>query len=459
MFTILRHLKKTIVDFCIYFLGTSSIYIFKFFPLPWLQYLGKVLGTAVFYIVPNYRKTALTNLSLAFPQKPFSEKYLLAKQSIQHVMITLLELLAVEGLAHKLDEYISIATSDTHPEGFSNHEVITKEELEETFTELKNNQGIILFCGHQANWELPFLYITRDFPGLAFAKPIKNVRLNKKIFSLREMFKGKIVSPQQGIPSALQALNKGHIIGIVGDQALLISSYAYPLFGHEAFTTTTPALLAYKTGRPVMAISVCRQSNGYTIIPSKKFYADKSLPIKESIPLLMNNLMSFLEKGIACRPEQWMWMHKRWKKKLHNKIKKKYAYSYILVIPPKFLEEKQRQFLHDLKDFYLGAQLTLALQKQQAPAYIEEVSSSYSIQQYHTLKDLTRIPNVFHAVFDLQGLPRTIRQHFKKTGSLAIYTHKKLEKKLTHPQDPLINALRGILRTPQRPKDFVSPFS
>lgn len=229
-------------------------------------------------------------------------------------MITLLELLAVEGLAHKLDEYISIATSDTHPEGFSNHEVITKEELEETFTELKNNQGIILFCGHQANWELPFLYITRDFPGLAFAKPIKNVRLNKKIFSLREMFKGKIVSPKQGIPSALQALNKGHIIGIVGDQALLISSYAYPLFGHEAFTTTTPALLAYKTGRPVMAISVCRQSNGYTIIPSKKFYADKSLPIKESIPLLMNNLMSFLEKGIACRPEQWMWMHKRWKK-------------------------------------------------------------------------------------------------------------------------------------------------
>ncbi|EPP37381.1 Lipid A biosynthesis lauroyltransferase [Chlamydia avium] len=448
MFNRLRYAKKIIVDSCVYFLGSFFIYIFKFIPLPLLHYLGKILGTIIFYIIPDYRKTALTNLTLAFPHKPFLEKHLLAKQSIQHVTITLLELLAVEGLVHKLDELISIATSDTQPEGFSSHEVITKEELEETFSELANNQGIILFCGHQANWELPFLYITRDFPGLAFAKPIKNARLNKKIFSLREIFKGKIISPKQGIHYALQALQQGHIIGIVGDQALLISSYAYPLFGHEAFTTTTPALLAYKTGKPVMAISVYRQPGGYKIIPSKKFYADKSLPIKEATSLLMDNLMNFLEKGIACKPEQWMWMHKRWKKKLHNKIKKKYAYSYILIVLPNLITDRHLQFLNDLAELYLGAQLTLAVPTQISPEQLGNVSPSYTIQQFHTPEQLILIPNVFHAVFDLFGLSKTIFQHFKTTGSLAIYTHKKLEKKLIHPQDPLIKALHNVLREP-----------
>lgn len=447
MFNILCRVKKATVDLCVYFLGSSFIYIFRFFPLSWLRGLGKTLGSVIFYTISDYRKTAFTNLSLAFPNKTLSAKRLLAKQSIQHTMITLLELLSVEGLVHQLDTLISIATSETHPEGFSSDEVITKEELAETFSDLENNQGVILFCGHQANWELPFLYITRDFPGLAFAKPIKNARLNKKIFSLREIFKGKIVSPTQGIHHALQALNKGHILGIVGDQALLISPYAYPLFGHEAFTTTTPALLAYKTGKPVIAVAVYRRSNGYTIVPSKRFYADKSLPVKESVPQLMDNLMGFLEKGIACKPEQWMWMHKRWKRKLRNKIKKKYAYSYILVILPKTATQEHWNFLNDLADLYSGAQLTLALCSQSLHQY-GDLPSSYAIQKYLSPEDLLRIPNVFHAIFDLADLPKTVRHYFKATGSRAMYTHKKLERKLRDPRDPLITALRGVLRTP-----------
>lgn len=140
---------------------------------------------------------------------------------------------------------------------------------------------------------------------------------------MREIFKGKIVAPKQGINTALQALQQGYVIGIVGDQALLISSYTYPLFEHEAFTTTSPALLAYKTGKPVIAISICRNKNGYTIVPSKKLYADKSLPIKDATTSLMNKLMGFLETGIAHKPQQnWMWMHKRWKRKLHKGLKR-----------------------------------------------------------------------------------------------------------------------------------------
>ncbi|EPP32070.1 bacterial lipid A biosynthesis acyltransferase family protein, partial [Chlamydia psittaci 84-8471/1] len=216
----MRRAKQSFVDFFVYYLGITVIGIFKHIPRSLLHRLGKALGTLVFYTISDYRKTALTNLALAFPDKSFKERQSIAKHSIQHVMITVLELLAVEGLISHLNDLISIATAESHPEGFSSDEVLTHKELQDTFSKLDENEGVILFCGHQANWELPFLYITRDYPGLAFAKPIKNARLNKKIFSLREIFKGKIVAPKQGINTALQALQQGYVIGIVGDQAL-----------------------------------------------------------------------------------------------------------------------------------------------------------------------------------------------------------------------------------------------
>ncbi|AAP05415.1 lipid A biosynthesis lauroyl acyltransferase [Chlamydia caviae] len=440
----IRRAKQTILDSFVYYLGISFISIFKHIPRSLLCCFGRVLGTIVFYTISDYRKTALTNLALAFPYKSFKERKHIAKHSIQHVMITVLELLAVEGLIGNIDSLISIATEETHPEGFCGGDVLTQKELADTFSKLNENEGIILFCGHQANWELPFLFITRDYPGLAFAKPIKNARLNKKIFSLRETFKGKIISPKQGIHSALQALQQGHIIGIVGDQALLISSYAYPLFGHEAFTTTSPALLAYKTGKPVIAIAVFRHENGYRIVPSKKFYADKSLPIKEATSSLMDNLMGFLEKGIAHKPEQWMWMHKRWKRKLFSHLKKRHAYSHILVIANYATLGNFQGFLTDLADLYSGASLTLALEIPTNEKIPTDDFPQYTIKEFSSLEALHTLPNSFPAVFDLVGLPKNLHKHFKTTGSKTLYTQKTLERKLLHPQASLITALKNF---------------
>ncbi|WP_139414493.1 lipid A biosynthesis lauroyl acyltransferase [Chlamydia abortus] len=442
MFNNLRRAKKSFVDCCVYYLGITLIGIFKRIPYSWLHRLGKALGTLVFYTISDYKKTALTNLALAFPDKSFKERQSIAKHSIQHVMITVLELLAVEGLIGHLNDLISIATAEARPGGFSSDEVLTQKELQDTFSKLNENEGVILFCGHQANWELPFLYITRDYPGLAFAKPIKNARLNKKIFSLREIFKGKIVAPKQGINSALHALQQGHVIGIVGDQALLISSYTYPLFGHEAFTTTSPALLAYKTGKPVIAVSICRNTNGYTIVPSKKLYADKSLPIKDATTSLMNKLMGFLEKGIAHQPQQWMWMHKRWKRKLSLGLKKKYAYSHILVIVNSRDLEYFEQFLSDLARLYSGAALTLALYNPTKEKIFATNLPQYTIQEFAYLETLYALPNSFPAVFDLAELPVCLHKHFKKTGSVVLYTRKALEKNLSQPTAPLITALK-----------------
>ncbi|ANH78883.1 lipid A biosynthesis lauroyl acyltransferase [Candidatus Chlamydia sanziniae] len=446
----LRQIQQNLLEAPLYYVVIGTIAVCKRIPMMILRRVGKILGTLAFYTIADYRKTSLTNLALAFPHKPFHERYILAKESLQHFMITILELLGIEKLIQNIDSLISITTSSQQPEGFTSQEVLSDDGLKQTFQELEENKGVILFSGHQANWELPFLFITKNYSGLAFAKPIKNRKLSKKIFALREVFKGKIVEPKHGIHHAIEALRKGQFVGIVGDQALLMSPYAYSLFGSPAFTTTSPALLAYKTGRPVIAITVYRREQDYQVIPSPKFYADKNLPMKEAIKKLMDELMTFLEKGIACKPEQWLWIHKRWKRKLSPIVKKKYRYSHILVIVVQASLPQYMSFLEALAVCFSGATLTLALQSSTHLQESQQNLSAYTSFTFRNFEDLLTLPNQFPAVFDLTDNSKQLHKHYKKTGSVAVYSKRSLEKKLPNSQASLEAALQSFYDKKQR---------
>lgn len=445
LFKRLRSGGKILVDHLVYGLGLGILTILRLLPRSSLRLFGKGVGTIIFYIISDFRKTALTNLALAFPEKSFAERYRIALQSVQQVIITFVELATVDKFSKHIDDIITIATSEDSPEGFFPEEVSSKQELEHFFSRLDQQQGAILFCGHQANWELPFLYITKRYPGLAFAKPVKNSRLNKKIISLRESFQGRIVPPQNAINQALRALHKGEVVGIVGDQVLLSSQYSYPLFGSQAFTTTSPALLAYKTKKPVIAVVIYRQPNGnYLVVPSKAFYANQELSIRESTEQLMDQLMRFLEKGIACKPEQWLWLHKRWKRKLRHKFKRCYAFSHILVVVKGDALNSLHKFLTEFAEFYANASLSLAIIG--ALDSVPEGSlSPYSLQFLSSEEELLVKPNFFPAVLDLFGLSRRTRRHYKKTGSRKIFSKNRLKAPLSQ-EESLTQSLRKLLR-------------
>ncbi|WP_080125346.1 LpxL/LpxP family acyltransferase [Chlamydia suis] len=445
LFKRLRSGGKILVDHLVYGLGLGILTILRLLPRSSLRLFGKGVGTIIFYIISDFRKTALTNLALAFPEKSFAERYRIALQSVQQVIITFVELATVDKFSKHIDDIITIATSEDSPEGFFPEEVSSKQELEHFFARLDQQHGAILFCGHQANWELPFLYITKRYPGLAFAKPVKNSRLNKKIISLRESFQGRIVPPQNAINQALRALHKGEVVGIVGDQVLLSSQYSYPLFGSQAFTTTSPALLAYKTKKPVIAVVIYRQPNGnYLVVPSKAFYANQELSIRESTEQLMDQLMRFLEKGIACKPEQWLWLHKRWKRKLRHKFKRCYAFSHILVVVKGDALNSLHKFLTEFAEFYANASLSLAI-----IGALDSVPggslSPYSLQFLSSEEELLVKPNFFPAVLDLFGLSRRTRRHYKKTGSRKIFSKNRLKASLSQ-EELLTQSLRKLLR-------------
>jgi Kdo2-lipid IVA lauroyltransferase/acyltransferase len=371
-----------ILGFCISLLSYQSIH-----------QLGRFAGGCAFYLHRSFRKKAMTNLTIAFGSTcDEMELKKIAKKSFQNLMITLLEFFRLKKSQSNLGE------------------IVILQENPQIESLLKNNQGVIFLSAHQANWEISFIALTQRYKGIAIGKPIKNRRLYRWILSVREMFGGKIVTPKNAIRESIKALSKGEFLGIVGDQAYPESPYAYPLFGTRAWTASTPALLAYKTGCPLIAGTTQRIDGKYHVCGSDPIWPNLNLPMKEEVPRMMDRAMRHLEASIAQKPEQWMWIHDRWKQQGIDHVKRKFRFGFILVIFPKdptpFLE-----ILPLFRAIYPRSFLTFFV-----PKGTEINLENCQVKEYENENDLMLRDWRYQLVLDFYG-SKSLRHHYLKLGA------------------------------------------
>lgn len=244
--------------------------------------------------------------------------------------------------------------------------------------------------------------------GVAIGRPIKNARLYRWILSIRQMNGGRIIVPKQAIKEGLKMLRKGKYIGIVGDQALPESDYSYPLFGTRTWISTAPALLAYRTQSPIIVGTMRRTKAGYELSGSDPLWPNLDLPMKDSICQLMDRAMSHFEKSISDSPDQWLWIHDRWKQQTIDHVKRAYRYGFILVIlpitPDATLEE-------DLKKIYPRSFLSFVKPEQ-------EVLLASRDWRYQLVLDFANLPKV--------------RRHFLSLGAVKAIslTHQTMKQEL-----------------------------
>ncbi|NGX51367.1 MAG: Lipid A biosynthesis lauroyltransferase, partial [Chlamydiae bacterium] len=149
---------------------------FAFLPFKLIHLIGRAIGNLAYTLHTRYRKRALSNLSLA----GLHDIKKTAKASFQNLAITCLE----------YAKFARLKNTD---------KVLSCENPELAKKLIDRKQGIIFFCGHQANWELLFIEGTRRMPGVAIGRPIKNRRLYQWILSIREKFGGTIIPPKKAL--------------------------------------------------------------------------------------------------------------------------------------------------------------------------------------------------------------------------------------------------------------------
>ncbi len=271
----------------------------RLLPLGIAVSLGGRLGFLLYYVLRRHRMASLINLKIAFgSQKTPLEATQIIKKSFVHLGKSLIEILMLPTLPpRKIDALVSW-------EG-------------EEYLKNTDGKGVILITGHIGNWELMGAAISRrGYPIHAIAAPLYNPRIDKLIINLRSLFGVKTIS--RGTPSSsrkiLEVLRKKEILALLIDQDTRVDGVFVPFFNKKAYTPSGAAQLAVRTNAVTVMAFITRLShNRHKITIEKPLMLFRTENKKNDIENNTALFTSHIERHICAIPEQWVWMHQRWK--------------------------------------------------------------------------------------------------------------------------------------------------
>tara|TARA_B100000315_G_scaffold164332_1_gene152957 strand:- start:2104 stop:3063 length:960 start_codon:yes stop_codon:yes gene_type:complete len=295
------------IHFCEYLLVCSLILFSRVVPFKVMIVLSYFLGHLLYLIVPSRRHIAIDNIRNAFNgQKNEKEIKQIAVQSFYSFFLMLSEILKYR--------FKSKGTA-----GFQSSIQIT-EDIKELFQKAKKihdeSKGCIFVTPHIGNWELlPYASSIVGIPLAIVVRPLDNTYLENMIFKDRAV-SGQVIIPKKNALFTLKnTLRKGKSIGILPDQGTM-KGIAVNFFGRKANTTPIPAVLAVTYQRPIVVVACCRKADGAHF---EGFVCDPIWPLKDyksekqEIYRITEEIHKKIEYIVRKYPEQYLWIHRRWK--------------------------------------------------------------------------------------------------------------------------------------------------
>jgi KDO2-lipid IV(A) lauroyltransferase len=264
---------------------------------------GRWLGRMMFCLDRGHRKVALENLHLAFGKEKSGEELdAIARRTFEN-----LGMMAVE--------FFRIPKLDV--ETFKKRVKI--EGLEEALELLSRKKGMLLLLSHFGNWEM--MGIMSKLIGdsiMVIAKPMKkNKRVDEFITRIRNSTGLEVVSSIKSSRTVMKAVSRNRVVGILIDQRAKRSEGIWAdFFGKEAPTTPALAVLAMKTGAPVVPVFMVRNGfNQHRMVIQEPLTLVHTGDVKKDVEANTQRFNHALESMIRQYPDQWFWVHRRWERK------------------------------------------------------------------------------------------------------------------------------------------------
>lgn len=175
---------------------------------------------------------------------------------------------------------------------------------------MAEGKGCIMVSGHMGNWEIGgCLAAARGIPTTFVVTTQRNKLIEAKLDRYREASGAEIVKRRVATKGVLSALKRKRMVAILIDQDAHEDGAFVPFFGRPASTPRGPAVFQLRTGAPlVFAYSIRLPGERYRI-HYERIQTEGITDADELTALLTSKL----EAAIRIRPEQWFWMHRRWK--------------------------------------------------------------------------------------------------------------------------------------------------
>lgn len=194
-------------------------------------------------------------------------------------------------------------------------EHVSIEGLEYLQEAIKAGQGGIIATNHSDSWEIMGAALAQyGVPLVGVAKKQKNNQADKFILEYREL-SGMHITYSSDVREMFKMIKEGWLIGLIMDQdPSLKDGIILDFFGRKTNTVTGPATLARFQNAPIFIGQIQHRSDGghhITILPP--IYVEKTKNKQEDIKKTMQEILVVLEKQIRKNPEDWFWLHDRWK--------------------------------------------------------------------------------------------------------------------------------------------------
>lgn len=261
--------------------------------------LGRLLGYLASDVLRIRRNLVQDNLKLAFPGKTEAQIQHLTRQTYITQARNVIELLRIPLIRNEQDARTLI---DMRADA-SFYETINQ------------NRGAVVVPAHLSSWEAIAVCAGILLKPLHLViKPIKNQHLDRRINQLRTMHGNRVTPKDQAVRQGLKALKAGEIMVILGDQSNKHSNFYAEFLGQKSSVVLGPAFLALKTGAPLF-VETCRSldNGGYQVDINEVTTSDLGYT-RESIRTLTVRYTKVLDEFIRNYPQEWLWLHDRWKR-------------------------------------------------------------------------------------------------------------------------------------------------
>ena len=284
------------VDYAVYLFYRIGTELLRLLPLPVAFAIGQMGGVITWLVLPQYRKLALRNVRIAFAGE-LSEKQMrrIVRRHFQHLGANLL--CSVKFPRMPMERILKRVRLEHF------------EHIENCF---QQKRPVVLFLSHIGSWE----FCTRLFPHFlrghrtaTVYQRIRNPYIDRHVGEERSRFGLEVFERSEGFGKAIELLRSGGGIGILMDQHAGDGGLWTPFFGRLASTTPLPALLARRTRAKLIGFAV--HTDGFA-----RWRGVAEPPIdgsSESIERLTARGNEILEKQVRRTPEDWFWVHNRWK--------------------------------------------------------------------------------------------------------------------------------------------------
>jgi KDO2-lipid IV(A) lauroyltransferase len=286
------------VQLLLYLVLRAVIMVVHMFPYEKAPGVARTLGHLLRFIDRKHARIALKNIAASREHLATGDPERFIRRVYRHIALGFVEMLMIPRLMqrHALERYVKL-------EGFEALKGL-----------LAPGRGVIATVGHLGNWELIGLATTlAGWPLNSLARPIENPWVDRYLNRFRTSTGQEIISKYNAVGAMIRSLQRNEILVVQIDQDARHAGVYVKFFGRPASTHKSPAVLSLKYGAPIVPVNIYREKGRHHAVLGEALRPEDFRGHPDPVKALTQAYTAQFETYVRAHPDQWFWLHDRWK--------------------------------------------------------------------------------------------------------------------------------------------------